>query len=549
MKARLLLVAVPALLGAAPAPIAEPIDYRITPELREGALERIAVQLRFRGEADGDTLLALPNRWAGSERLHEVVEDLRAEGGTIAAHEDPAWRVIRHAPGAMITVHYAIGRSEADPGAGYEKARPVVRPGWFYIHGEGALATPSGSGDRPARLSWGPSLPGWKLASSADDSGPLTIDGVVESILIGGTDLRILSRAVDGVPVRLALRGTWPFADEQMMENLARAVAAENLYMEAPAMPYFVSLIPLTGAETGAMSFGGTGRTGGFALAATGNVDLDRLLPMLAHEYGHRWFGGSLGPVPQPDAPDFWFTEGFNDFVAAQALLRSGVWSSRDYAERINEVLFRYAGSSARTLTNGEIAARFWQDEDAMQMHYDRGHLFAILLDAGSGAVRRALLRMAAAPESFPPSQTQAQRFLAAARVSPARLAAMLRGEPIELLSDAFGPCGSVQWAEQTTYASGYTVEERADGRFFASVDPNGPAWSAGLRPGMRYVRRESFRYRDSTVPLVMRVADAGGERVLNWLPRGNGTVRFQRLALATGADQAEACRGRLAGF
>ena len=43
-----------------------------------------------------------------------------------------------------------------------------------------------------------------------------------------------------------------------------------------------------------------------------------------------------------------------------------------------------------------------------------------------------------------------------------------------------------MQWAEQPTYASGYTVEERANGRYFASVDPNGPAWSAGLRPGMK---------------------------------------------------------------
>jgi hypothetical protein len=66
----------------------------------------------------------------------------------------------------------------------------------------------------------------------------------------------------------------------------------------------------------------------------------------------------------------------------------------------------------------------------------------------------------------------------------------------------------------------------------------------------MRYVRRESFRPGDSSVPIVMRIADADGERVLRWLPRGRQTVRFQRLDLASLTDEAAraACRARLAG-
>ncbi len=532
------------LIGAAPAP--EPVDYLVTPEIGASGLERIRVTLRLRGDADGETGLALPSRWAGSDRLHERIEQLAVAGGTIAATGDPARRTLRHAPGAELTITYRLGLSDADPDAGYEKARPVLRPGWFYVHGEGALAAPEGRGDAPARFRMAASPAGWRWTSNLDQGRDpqRSVDEVIQSILIGGTDLRIVTRNVDGQPMRLALRGQWGFTDAAMVDGLARVAAAYNDYMQAPAAPYFVSLIPLRGAEMGAISFGGSGRGGGFALASTANLGLDDFLPTLAHEYGHRWFGRTLGPVPDPDAPDYWFTEGFNDHVAAVALVRAGIWSPAQYAARLNTVLLRYASSTARTLDNAVLAERFWSDADAQQMPYDRGHLFALGIDNG-GLVRRALLAMAAG-RGFPAAETQGPRFVRAAGLGQDRISAFLAGEPIVLAPDLLAPCGRFEWAEQPVYASGYQVEDRADGRYFTSVVEGGPAWQAGLRPGMRYVRRISFRPGDSRVPIVMRVGDAAGERELSWRPEGPTMVRYQRLVLDD--PPAPACRPRLGG-
>jgi len=557
-----LLLAVAALALSGPAPPAQPpVEYVLTPQVGDAGLERIEVELRFRGDADGETALELPDRWAGTGGLHEAIRDLRVEGGTLGPGAEPSGRRIGHGPGAPLVVRYNIGLSAADPGVDYEKARPVLRPGWFYVHGEGALATPAGRGGAPARLRWGPAPGGWRVASNLDgEAGEgLTVDETVQGIFAGGTDLSVLVRDVGGRPLRVAMRGQWRFDAAAMSMALARLIEAENRYMSSPGVPFFVSLIPQAGGETGALSTGGTGRTNGFALASTTNVDLADLLRTLAHEYGHRWFGRSLGPSADPEAEEYWFTEGFNDFVAAQALVAAGLWSERDYAEGLNQVLRRYGQSPARDRSNAVTASAFWQDPAAQQMLYDRGHLFALLLAGEAGGTRHlrlALARMARDAASFPTRETQAARFVRAFDAVPAeRLAALIaakivRGEAIALPERLFAACGELRWTEQPVYATGYTAEDRPGGRYFATVEEGSPAWRAGLRPGMRFVRRESFRHGDSSVPFVMRVADAAGERVLTWLPQGRERIRFQRLELNEQAEDGERarCRAELSG-
>lgn len=547
MKRLLSLLAAPALLGAAEP--AAPVDYEMAPVVGSAGLEAVEVVVRFRGEADGDTIIALPDSWAGSARLYESVRGLTLEGGTLEPGEGPALRTARHAPEASLVLRYRLGPiGAADPGFGYQKARPVLRPGWFYIHGEGAIAGPAGRHSAPARFRWVNVPPGWAVASNLDLHPPerLTVNDVGGSVFAGGTDLRVLDRTVGGRPLRVALRGDWAFEDGAFVDALARVIEAGNAYFDEAAIPYFVSLAPLAGGETGVMSTGGSGRPGGFALTSTANRSLDYLIRLLGHEYGHRWFGGVFGPRAQPDHREFWFTEGFDDFFAAQALVRAGVWDETDYAAELNDVLLRYGTSPARTRGNAELGAAFWQDQAAQQMVYDRGHLFALALDAEQ-PVREALLRMIRTLAHPPAERTQGARFVHAWRIAPDRLEAMLTGEPIIFAPDHFARCGTIRWVEQPAFASGFTVEVRDGIPWLATVVEGSPAWAAGLRPGMRYVRRVSFRPGDSTVPLVLVVADEAGERQLSWLPQGGEPVRFQRLDLAPDRDPA-ACRARLAG-
>lgn len=209
--------------GAAPglAPIAgaqSPVRYTVSPVMTDAGLGGLAVEIRFDGDTDGETVLGLPQRWAGTDSLWRYVEEVRVEGAISVRQEREEARIIRHAPGAALTVRYRVRSAYAEePGFAYEKARPVILAGWFFFHGEGVFAAPEGRENTPARFAWSGFPAAWKIASDLDHlagARPGTVTDVVESVALGAPDLRVADRDVDGAPLRVAMRGQWDFAPE-----------------------------------------------------------------------------------------------------------------------------------------------------------------------------------------------------------------------------------------------------------------------------------------------------------------------------------------------
>ncbi|PEQ14288.1 hypothetical protein B2G71_01405 [Novosphingobium sp. PC22D] len=523
----------------------EPIDYTVSPVSdAQGPAIRIAVG--FDGDQDGETRVDLPSRWAGSDALWRSLSDFRGRGGELVppSTEDPEHLAVRHAPGARVTLTYRVddGQAGAPDARDYEKARPVIEGEWFQLHGEGVFAMPSGRGDAPARFAWGAVPEGWTLASDLELAAMLTADDVAHGIFVGGTALRLHEADRGGHRLRLAAVGTWDFADEALLDWLEGLVASENAMLVQTPRDFLVTLVPLTGAERGAVSFGGTGRTSGFALSSTANVPAARFTRLLAHEYAHRWFGGAW-PTHDDTAADYWFSEGFDDWFSARAMVRAGLWTPAQWRAAVNEVLFRYAASSARDLSDAELTDKFWTDPDAMQMQYDRGQVVAWLLDRdlrGRGSSLLALLRglsgelrpdesaIAALSRLAGPGRVEAARVQAARAILPA---------------DLFAPCGRLARAERPVYDRGFTLdgEDRV-----ATVRRDGPAWRAGVRPGMGYVRRTVINWGDARQPFAAVFSDGADERELRWLPAGERIIRYQ--ALGDGADERAECAAMVRG-
>jgi predicted metalloprotease with PDZ domain len=268
----------------------------------------------------------------------------------------------------------------------------------------------------------------------------------------------------------------------------------------------------------------------------------------------HSWFPGALGAMPEDEAVDYWFSEGFNDYLASKVLLGSGIWTLADWAADKNDTLLRYGTSPARTADAAEVSKRFWTDQAMQQVSYDRGHLLAAQVDAAIAARSRGALSLG--------DVVRAQRE--AARGS-SELATVLfrrtlldktgidfapeierharRGEPLLLAPDLFEGCARIETSRRRTFHRGYDAEatRKADG-VITGVVRGGPAYAAGMRDGMKLIERAGGKIGDATVPIAYRVSDQGVEKLFTYLPEGEGEHEVQRMVV-TATEPADELR------
>jgi predicted metalloprotease with PDZ domain len=561
--ASITLAAGASLLAAAAPPVGT-ARYRVTPIVVADGSGALEVEIRFRGDADGETLLELPRQWAGSSELWRHVTGLEIRGAERLAglYDRP---VLHHRPRARLSVRYTIVSAwQEDPGFAYEKARPMVRPDWFFVHGEGLFAYPAERFAGRARFRWGKLPRGWRIASDLDHlkGKRTTIANMINSVAIGGVGLKVVERDIGGAPLRVAMLGDWSFEPEALADLVARIVVAADSFWGDRTSPFLVAMAPL-GEVSAGLSYTGTGRTDAFSIASTSAFQLGHATRFLAHEYTHSWIPNELGALPEEnEAADYWFSEGFDDYVAAKVLLRSGLWTLADFAADKNETLLRYGTSPARTADAAAITERFWTDAAVRQVSYDRGHLLAARLDGHIAArsdgrqslddVLRAQRKAAkGSPELASALFRKVLEDETGIDAGPDIERHARRGEPLLLPADLYGDCARIVTERRREFHRGFDSQAtRLAGGVIAGVVPDGPAYAAGMRDGMRLVRFESGKVGDSGVEVVYRVADDGGEeRLLRYLPEGTAEHEVQRVELTVkGPDHEARCKARLAG-
>lgn len=549
-----------ALLSAAPAPPA--LDVMVRPAVEAGAFKAIDIAVSFRGEADGETVLDLPDAWGGEDDLWRAMRDIRADGAELRAGSDDAHRILRHAPGALITMRYRVVQDRpGEPEAGRRNPyRPIIQPAYLHLLGNAIFALPANVDQRAAARFAVSGLPVGAAFASDAQHPKLTVKGLVESVLIGG-DFRVIDA---GGGVRLALRGAWPIADVDWRARVSRIGAAQRAFWGAPVEPYLVTVLPVAG-DPGSTSVGGTGRDDGFAFFATANADARVVERILSHEMMHTWIPGRIGGMPATDEQaDYWLSEGFTDWASWRVNVRSRVWSAEDFADAFNEALAAYDLSTVRTAPNTQIVEAFWSNADVQKLPYQRGMLVATLWDhrarmatRGAKGLDTVLLRLQRAARRRPDITAvqllpHSMRRETGEEIGVDLTELVAEGRRVELPADVFAPCGAIVAERKALWVRGFDFDAtQAAGWTVQGVAEGNAAWRAGLRNGMR-LRQWSERSgaRDAAKPVTAGVDDNGVRRDITWTPTDGSSREVRRLVLARDmtARQRVACTVRLGG-
>ncbi len=544
------------LSAATPRPAPQPVRYTLATELAGDAITALRVQVRFRADLSGTTDIGWSDGWAGERKLWQWARDFKVTGATaVETNGDGHWRITA-APGAELMATYRIVSAyDHDPTVeDSDQPRPVIRPRWFYAVGNALFAYPSKHEDAPATFDWS-SATGIGFASDLEHlagrtrkaSRPGTVADVLESIVIGGRDLRTFP-AREGSAVRVATVGHYSFSPEQLDALARQVIGIERAFWRADGRaPFLVTAAPIVGSPT-AMSFGGTGRGDAFALWIDQRAPLDRMKWLLAHEYFHTWNSALLGTMPddrESRPSHYWFSEGFTDYYARALMVRAGVMSPAAFVAQWNEMLAAYAGSSARTMSGRQAAAAFWNDDAAQKLPYQRGALLAAMWNArlltasrGTANLDAILHAQIAAARSSKAGATTLFRSLAARQgldIGADEDRYLAKGEMILLPAHAFGPCATIVTEQRPSFSRGFDAEATASaGNVAKGVDPALPAYGAGLREGMKILARTEGEPDNAVVPYALLVEDGGKQRTIRYLPQGRDRVTVQQLRLVS---------------
>lgn len=565
LRALALAAALPLLLGAR-AP--QPVQYQLGVEAPAGATPYLTVEMRFRGEADGETKLQLPDDFAWGKDAWRHVSGLTVDGAQVV-DEGEHRRLLRHRPNARITIRYVVGSAYAeDPeagGQGNPYAGPLLRPTWIAALGEFVFATPEDGGDMRATFKWGKRPAGWTLASDLEHGGksrPLRVRDIRQSITGGGPGAKVTTQQLAGAPLRVMTLSE-SLAASSLAADSAHIIAAQRAYWNEPGEPFLIVAVPLT-AKPGARSLGGTGRGDAFVVYASPNTE-DGFRWLIAHEHLHTWIDSRIGERPAQEGAGYWISEGFTDFLATRTLVRAGMWTPEDGLKRWSEALARYDASPVRTASNARIVQEFWTSPDMHNLPYQRGMLLALKWD---DELRRAsqgrldfddvLLAMRDRKRAYPAEKTVTDDALLDAAWGAGKLNLrsdlarhVVAGEFVTLPETLFGGCVDVATKVSPAFDSGFDHAGSTKAKAVQGVRRGGPAWNSGLRNGMK-LEGWSIRQGDTTTQIELKVVEARGrKRTIRYWPYGDEDKSVRSLHLRPRMTEAEkaACAQAIGGL
>lgn len=537
------------------------IHYTFTPKLNPNKENSLIISLDFIGDTDGITEVFLGRAWADEQtpyiRFHDVTAKHENQTLDGQLNDNGSVYTIKHKPNTPINLSYRLdengGRPTTDSGYFYA---PVLKNNVYHLIGWSSLAVPKFKRDQLGQrsvlvsLAWENLPPAWQTTHNITPNEAMPISDIFQTAIAAGNfttiEQKIGSNTLSSMKV-----GNWSFTDEKFAEDLRIILTALNQSWHDDPTDYQVTLLPVM-QQAGVSSITGTGLHHAFAAAGTTNLDVNNIIPFLAHEMTHDWIPGRLGQFPTCDDKQkdcatsiYWFSEGFTDYFALSLLKKHKLWTDAEYTTKVNDIIREYYMSPARNIENKQIQLEFWNNPDAERQPYLRGFLIALNWQTDiqnnpshSNTIMDAFRDMkdkAKESENIPilTNEYIIEHFSewAGRQLKNDFDNYIVNGKTITLNAKSLGTCATLTPKKIYNYDLGFDPNQTLSTNIFSGVKAESAGAKAGLKNGLQFIEKIKGGGGDTTQPIVLKVAE--NERVfeVQYLPIGETYVNVPQFS------------------
>ncbi len=483
------------------------------------------VRLKFRsGQAVEE--LEIPTEWAG-ETLHGV-HNLRALSAdtVISDTSSVGSKIVRHPLDQELSLVYDVVKDLTGRFRHPAELHGTLMPDYLELTGDNALVHPKLPADATitVHFDWKNLPAGWVLAtsfgsSSDSDNRCQSYSGkwsaVQHALFVAGV-FRLHHFRIGTQPAVIAIRDRWTFSDEEAIADIQEAVSVVRDFWHDHNFPYF--LVTLKQFDNDSGSGDGSAFTNAFWLYLSRKDSISDQMQVLIHETFHIWDPRRMGPSSTAEnwKAIEWFREGFVSYYGYLLALRASFIQLPAYLESVNRDLRLFPGSRS-AYVRGRIIA-LWLD---WQIRNDSGGKRSL------DTVMHDMVNEASQP------LTETRIIEAAARyLSPASRTELVRviqpDSPASLREDVLGPCAHGSMDQVSKFDLGFDLGSSTAAGSITGVEPDGPAFQAGLRNGQRLSGRLSVYNNQPETAAIVTVQTSDGPKAIEYYPRGKSIAVMQ---------------------
>lgn len=356
------------------------LGYRLEPAIQSGRLQGLRVTVAFELPADG-TLGWKPPHGIAARHASAFVSKPVVRGASLRYAADGDW-IVRGAKGARVTMTYLVHPVPRDKDGADGLYQGIwVAGDQFEALGNDVFATPIGDDRITPTFEW--SAPdGWSLVTPSSTFRPaaMTVAHLTQSSFVGGRGVSEVRRTIRGGTLRVASVGA-PVRLAPLADAMVPVIDGLRDFWGDATGDFVVTL---QATAPGSPRLIGIGRDGGFMGKMKADLSPRDLAGLATHEYTHAWIPSRTGRMPEgaSEPSAYWFSEGFTVFYTNRIELHDGRISLQTFQDRFNAISVGYDMSPVRRMPNRRIERDFWNRPEVEQLPYDRGAMFAYLLDA-----------------------------------------------------------------------------------------------------------------------------------------------------------------------